>query len=65
MTSNEQQNEYHGPNHSLPVHTLTEEQCSALKLRINELIWMYAPPYLTLRHADERADKVLSLIVKG
>jgi hypothetical protein len=43
----------------------TFEQSSSLKLRLNELIWEYAPPSTTLGDADELACKVLNSIQAG
>jgi hypothetical protein len=44
---------------------LSMEQLGDLKVRINELIWQYAPEQLSLRDADALAGDILVSIRQG
>lgn len=43
---------------------LSVEQVSDAKIRINELIWQYAPETITLKEADKLAGCILEAILQ-
>lgn len=42
-----------------------EEISTELKLEINNLIWQYAPAYLSLYQAEDLAIKIGNMIMSG
>ena len=58
MTSDKQQ--------TRPIpQELSMEQVSDAKVRINALIWQYAPETITLKEADHLANCILEAIQSG
>lgn len=48
-----------------PIHPQSDDEITDLKIRINQIIWEYAPGETTIGMADELACKILCSIRKG